>query len=63
MSPDATVPGSVVVAVQVHMVAVHVGDNVVLHVHKSASMGPAAVQPRPPLHNPPVSNHGGSAYN
>ena len=34
MSPDATVPGSVVVAVQVHMVAVHVGDNVVLYAQK-----------------------------
>ena len=41
MSPDATVPGSVVVAVQVHMVAVHVGDNVVLHVHKSVN-GPCS---------------------
>ena len=49
MSPDATVPVSVVVAVQVHMitvkvhmvavqvhmVAVHMGDNIVLYVHKS----------------------------
>ena len=35
MSLDAIVPVSVVVAVQVHMVAVQVGDNVVLHVHKS----------------------------
>ena len=35
MSPDAIAPVSVVVAVQMHMGAVHVGDNVVLHVHKS----------------------------
>ena len=41
MSLDATVPGSVVVAVQVHMVAVHMGDNVVLHVYKSIN-GPCS---------------------
>ena len=48
MSPDATVPGSVVVAVQVHMVAVHRGDNVVLHVHKSINgpcSSPAQIPP------------------
>ena len=36
MSPDAIVPGSVVDAVQVHMVAVHVGDNV-LHAQESVN--------------------------
>ena len=34
MSTDIIVSVSVVVAVQVHMVAVHVGNNAVLHVYK-----------------------------
>ena len=38
MSPDATVPISVLVAVQVHKVAVHVGDNV------STAQHPCALQ-------------------
>ena len=32
MSPDATVPVSMVFAVQVHMVSVHVGDKIVLYI-------------------------------
>ena len=60
MFPDAIVPVSMVGAVQVHMVAVHVGDNVVLHIHKSIN-GPYSSPTQAPLHNPPWINHGGSA--
>ena len=38
MSPDAIVSVLMVGAVQVHMVAVHMGDNIVLHVHKPLSV-------------------------
>ena len=48
MSPDATMPGPVVVAVQVHMVAVHVGDNIVLHVHKSVDVPCSSPAQAPP---------------
>ena len=53
MSLDATVPGSMVVAVQAHMVAVHVGDNIVLHVHKSINSALQQSSPGPPYIIPP----------
>ena len=41
MSPDTIVLVSIVVAVQVHMVSVHLGDNVVLYIYKSTN-GPCS---------------------
>ena len=38
MFPDATVPVMVVGAVQVHMFAAHMRDNIVFHTHKSVSL-------------------------
>ena len=47
MSLYATVLISMVLAVQVQMVAVHVGDNVVMHVYNPL-MGPVSAQTRLP---------------
>ena len=48
MSPDVIVPASVVVAMQVNIVAVHMGNNALLHIYKAiygACSSPAKTSP------------------